>query len=216
MEMCKRCHKREIDTSRSKRHCSVCADKYIEYSKNQSVEYKRQKTKRWKDKKISLGLCSSCGKFSLSKNSTVFCDACLTKAKDNNRKQYYKDPKKHHECVYTWLHKNTDKLSIYQKRYADSHRTKIKIKNHHRRDRIRSLEGKFTTQEWENLCNKYDNKCLWCGKKKELTVDHVLPIIKGGTGYIENIQPLCRSCNSKKGKRIIDFRPFGSAILEWT
>jgi 5-methylcytosine-specific restriction endonuclease McrA len=194
----------------------MCADKYIEYGKKQSLEYKREKTKRSKEKKISLGICSNCGKFPIAELSRVFCIKCLMKARENNKERYYKDPKKHHRYVRTWLQKNLDKLSTYQKRYADSHKTKIKIKNHHRRERVRNLEGTFTSQEWEVLCNRYDNRCLRCGERRELSVDHVIPIVKGGTGYINNIQPLCRSCNSKKGKRIIDFRPFGSAILEWT
>lgn len=88
-----------------------------------------------------------------------------------------------------------------------------KYKYKHRR----SIAGKFSLKDWKRLCDDFGNKCLWCGKTNiELTVDHVVPLIKGGTNYIENIQPLCRVCNSKKHDKILDFRPFGHAILEWT
>lgn len=66
--------------------------------------------------------------------------------------------------------------------------------------------GKFTASEWRSLCDKYDNRCLSCGEQKELTVDHVVSIKDGGSNTIDNLQPLCRSCNSRKGAKFIDYR----------
>ena len=45
---------------------------------------------------------------------------------------------------------------------------------------------------------------LW-GKKK-LTVDHIVPVSLGGKNTIDNLQPLCLTCNSKKHNKIIDYR----------
>jgi 5-methylcytosine-specific restriction endonuclease McrA len=67
--------------------------------------------------------------------------------------------------------------------------------------------GTFTRQEWNMLCARYDHCCLACGASAPLTVDHVIPLSKGGTNMIENIQPLCRPCNSSKGTQTIDYRP---------
>jgi 5-methylcytosine-specific restriction endonuclease McrA len=66
--------------------------------------------------------------------------------------------------------------------------------------------GSYTVAEWETLCRKYHNKCVCCGKKKKLTPDHVVPVSKGGSSNIENIQPLCGPCNSSKKDKTIDFR----------
>jgi len=60
--------------------------------------------------------------------------------------------------------------------------------------------------EWPRLLAKYDGKCLKCGTKRNITKDHVVPLIKGGRHHISNLQPLCRSCNSSKGRNVVDYR----------
>lgn len=44
--------------------------------------------------------------------------------------------------------------------------------------------------------------CKFCGSRKHLTIDHVLPESKGGNLSLANLQTLCKRCNSKKGNRI--------------
>jgi hypothetical protein len=44
-------------------------------------------------------------------------------------------------------------------------------------------------------------RCMRCGSTESLTVDHVIPVIHGGSDEVGNLQTLCRSCNSKKGAR---------------
>lgn len=52
----------------------------------------------------------------------------------------------------------------------------------------------------------YGKVCLACGSKNNITIDHVIPVSKNGINHISNYQPLCKSCNSKKGDKIIDYR----------
>lgn len=44
--------------------------------------------------------------------------------------------------------------------------------------------------------------CLHCSAVENLTLDHVIPFSKGGPDTFENLQTLCRSCNSRKGARV--------------
>lgn len=74
---------------------------------------------------------------------------------------------------------------------------------------LRSAKGTYTSHEWESLKRHYNYTCLCCGKSEpeiKLTVDHIVPLSKRGTNTIDNIQPLCFSCNSRKYMEIIDYR----------
>lgn len=70
-------------------------------------------------------------------------------------------------------------------------------------------EGSFHTWgEWETLKKQYNWTCPCCGKSEpeiNLTEDHIVPLSKGGSDNIENIQPLCLSCNLKKHTKIIKY-----------
>jgi 5-methylcytosine-specific restriction endonuclease McrA len=57
------------------------------------------------------------------------------------------------------------------------------------------------------LYRKYGRQCVKCHSTKHLTIDHILPISKGGESVLKNLQILCRSCNEEKDTRIIDYRP---------
>lgn len=80
------------------------------------------------------------------------------------------------------------------------------IRRARERHRQTKLRGSFTLQEWRALCAYYDHRCLCCGERKPLTIDHVIPISKGGANTIDNIQPLCDYCNKSKQDKSIDYR----------
>ena len=44
-------------------------------------------------------------------------------------------------------------------------------------------------------------RCHYCGRStppRELTMDHVVPIVRGGTSQKGNVVPCCKECNSRK------------------
>jgi 5-methylcytosine-specific restriction endonuclease McrA len=98
----------------------------------------------------------------------------------------------------------------YMREWACANPDKIKAQDNARRAFKKGQEGSFSAEEWEVLKRRYNYTCLRCGRREpeiKLTADHIVPISKGGSGTIENIQPLCGACNTAKHARIIDYRP---------
>jgi 5-methylcytosine-specific restriction endonuclease McrA len=84
----------------------------------------------------------------------------------------------------------------------------IKIMADHRARKFGAF-GNITVAEWQELKKKYNYTCLRCGRREPeitLTQDHIQPLSCGGSNTIDNIQPLCKSCNSSKGKKNTDYR----------
>lgn len=44
--------------------------------------------------------------------------------------------------------------------------------------------------------------CVICGAAEDLTLDHIHPFSRGGEDTYDNLQAMCRSCNSSKGARV--------------
>jgi 5-methylcytosine-specific restriction endonuclease McrA len=105
-----------------------------------------------------------------------------------------------------WYQNNKEERKIYLSQYLKKNPEKIKAYYNTRRTKKSGAGGSFTSVEWIELCNRYGNLCLACGKKRKLTADHVVPVSKGGTSNIANIQPLCGPCNSRKHDGTTDFR----------
>lgn len=82
---------------------------------------------------------------------------------------------------------------------------KVTARNHRRRAVKKNAPGNFTADEWAAVKAAHGYRCVACKKPETmfdvLTVDHKIPLTKGGTNDAGNIQPMCLQCNSSKGNR---------------
>jgi len=69
------------------------------------------------------------------------------------------------------------------------------------REKVRNKFNSMSRQLFVDLILRDGPKCKTCGTTQNLTVDHIVPIYYGGTNDLDNLQILCKSCNSRKGIR---------------
>ena len=88
-----------------------------------------------------------------------------------------------------------------------------------RRARLRDARSPgVTPEQWQEICAKFQNAegetcCAYCGKACAATIDHVVPIARGGRDEPDNVLPACGSCNSSKSNWLISEWPRASALL---
>ena len=143
------------------------------------------------------------------------------------RRKYQEEPKEQiSEYKKRWAAENKDsvdasKLAYYElnraeviarsKKWGEENPEKVrqaKANNSRKRRAARHASpGSFTAEELRALCEQYGNRCLACGDTEAaLEADHVVPLSRGGSDDIGNIQPLCGACNRKKFVSVIDYR----------
>lgn len=74
-----------------------------------------------------------------------------------------------------------------------------------------AIVAHFTPRDWLRLQIRFDYRCAYCGIRAPLSMDHVVPIVRGGTHSVGNILPACTSCNCHKQARFITEWRYGKS-----
>ena len=56
----------------------------------------------------------------------------------------------------------------------------------------------------ETVLRRDNRICQMCGIEEATTVDHIIPLSKGGTDNMDNLQAACKRCNYSKGGRFFE------------
>lgn len=164
-------------------HCVTCTNERQRRYYRDNPEPKKANAKKWKqqnpDRKKEL--------------DSRWQKENKDRANESKQKWLRNNPGRAKEAARGWRKRNPDKKMAIEE---------------NRRARKNNTGGSYTGPEWKALVESYGGRCLCCGRTDvRLTVDHIVPISKGGSSDIGNIQCLCVQCNSSKGNKTIDYRP---------
>lgn len=159
--------------------------------------------------------CKICGLLKEGSHST-YCRSCYNEYKRRHyarnrekeiaRSSAYnkKNPDRVAENMRNCRRRNPEHFRAYGIAYRKKHKERYACHSANNNSRRRSVEraGKgITRDEWLALKERFNNCCIYCGKKsKKLSRDHFIPLAAGGKHEKENIVPACMDCNLRKNK----------------
>lgn len=99
-----------------------------------------------------------------------------------------------------WFAANPERASAQSKKWFAANPEMVRIYQANRRARINAAEGTHTPADIQRIGNAQRWKCHWCGKptKRKYHVDHIMPLVLGGTNWPKNLAITCARCNQRK------------------
>jgi len=183
---------------------------YDKQWRRDNFEYDKQRQSKWREENKKH--ISKCNENNYQKNR----ENILKYKKDN----YPKDKERILEYAHNYYRGNKEKIGIknkewgknnpgYHKQWQKTEKGKANSQRGQtlRRTREKNIINTLTSQEWLDILEENNYRCVYCGVEFNCenlpTKDHITPLSKGGDNVKENIVPACRSCNSKKNNKII-------------
>lgn len=155
----------------SKRRLQLRAASRRYYNKNKSKEKLR---------------CSTYRKKNLKKYSNYM----IKYRKAKKWEGYYKKYNKMYRIT-----NNSILLKYDLNRYKGNRRIYCIVRNYNKKEGNKLM----TIKLYKEILKKHNYKCHYCQTKKNIEMDHKVPISKGGKSIKINLVASCKSCNSKKG-----------------
>lgn len=147
------------------------------------------------------------------------CRVCVAKAREAYRIKNPDWRERKREYDKTWYPANFEKISAKGKenyakdreakkakviQWARENREKRRIisRNYQHRRRAKQAEG-ISTKELREWYEHQERICYWCGTTETeiWSIDHVVPLSKGGAHQCDNLVLACMPCNSLKGSK---------------
>ena len=118
------------------------------------------------------------------------------------RERYKKDPTKFLQRRSDYYNKNKDLVNQKGRDYGKAHKNEKMACNRARKSRIKQNHHvPYSSQDLAKKMEPLGSCCLYCQSPDDLTVDHIVPVVKGGSDCLGNVVYACKRCNSSKSDK---------------
>jgi len=125
--------------------------------------------------------------------------------RENQKRWEINNPYARRKSYMKYVENNRELINKKYKEYSKTPQgiKARKVSWHNRSKKLRGAGGKLRAEDIAKMMENQKHRCVYCNKgiKHKYHIDHINPISKGGTNYIENIQLLCPTCNLKKSDK---------------
>lgn len=132
----------------------------------------------------------------------------LSRGSNARRRQYrlthYQNNKlKNQAYSREWYAENRDRALAACKVWAQENRDRCRAYSRNRRARFRAADGHHCADDILRILFSQSSKCAACRSSvaEGYHVDHINPLIDGGSNWPSNLQILCPRCNMQKNRR---------------
>ena len=138
------------------------------------------------------------------------CKVCKKRWKTENvetvrastRQSHQKNRTKRQAYTRQWRKDNADRNRVHARTWRQRNPEKRnEISRRYRARKASAPVCDLTAEQWEAIKTQHNHKCVVCGSIDDITMDHIIPLSKGGSHTANNVTVLCRSCNSRKRDR---------------
>lgn len=116
-------------------------------------------------------------------------------------------PERHRERSLAYRLRHPERVREQARRTSHKHRERVNVNRRTYYARKKHATGTHTVQDIQTQYDRQDSKCYWCGKKlgkakHEYHVDHVIPLVRGGSNNPDNLVIACPHCNQSKHDKL--------------